>query len=55
MDTRSHARDGLSERTPQYGLLASELSASLREVRFSEQEFPVGKFISDIKYPHLGS
>ncbi len=35
-DTGSHARDGLSRRTPQDGLLASESSSSLREVRFSE-------------------
>ncbi len=35
-DTGSHARDGLSGRTPQDGLLASESSSSLREVRFSK-------------------
>ena len=35
-DTGSCARDGLSGYTPQAGLLASELSSSLREVRFSE-------------------
>ncbi len=38
-DTGSHARDGLSGQTPQDGLLTSELSSSLREVRFSEQEY----------------
>ncbi len=35
-DTESRARDGLSRRTPQAELLESELSSSLREVRFSD-------------------
>ena len=42
-DTKSSARYGLSGCTSQYGLLASELSASLKEVRFSKQKFPTGK------------
>ncbi len=53
-DTRSHARDGLSGRTPQAGLLGSESSSSLREVRFSDQEFAAGIPVSNIKYNHLG-
>ncbi len=35
-DTESRAKDGLSGRTLQAGLLGSELSSSLREVRFSD-------------------
>ena len=54
-DTESCARNDLSGYTPQDGLLASELLASLREVRFSEQGFPVNKLVTDIKYYHLGS
>ncbi len=54
-DTRSYVKDGLSRRTPQDGLLTSESSSSLREVRFSEQEFSAGIPVSDIKYHHLGS
>ncbi len=45
----------MSGRTPQDGLLASELSSSLREVRFCEQGFPAGIPVSDIKYHHPGS
>ena len=41
--------------TLQDRLLESELSSSLREMRFSEQEFPAYTPISDIKYNHLGS
>ncbi len=54
-DIGSHVRDGLSRRTPQDGLLVKELSSSLREVRFSEQEFPASIPISNIKYHHLDS
>lgn len=32
--------------------LASKSSLSLREVRFSEQEFPASKHISDFKHHH---
>ncbi len=53
-DTRSHTRDCLSGRTPQNGLLVSESSSFLREVRFSEQEFPTGIPVSNIKYHHPG-
>ena len=49
-DTKSRAKDDLSGRTPQDGLLASQLSSSLKEVKFSEQEFPAGKPVSNIKY-----
>ena len=55
LDIRCCARDGLLERTPQDGLLASESSSFLKKVRFSKQEFLVGKLVSDIKYYHLGS
>ena len=54
-DTRSYTRDGLSEHTHQDRLLACELLLSLKEVRYSEQEFPVNKRISDVKYDPLGS
>ncbi len=50
----SRARDGLSERTPQAGLLGSKSSSSLREVRFSDQEFAAGTPVSNIKYNHPG-
>lgn len=30
--------------------LSSELSLFFRQVRFNEQKFPAGKFVSDIKY-----
>ena len=55
LDIRSRARDGLSRRTPQNGLFANESSSSLKEIKFSEQEFLAGKPISNIKYYHLGS
>ena len=55
LDTRSNARDGLSELSFQAGLFASKSSLSLKEVRFSKQEFSTGKPISDIKYHHSGS
>ena len=51
----SYTRDGVSRHTLQAGLLANELSSSLREVKFSEQEFSAGKLVSDIKYYHSGS
>ena len=50
-DTKSHAR---AEPTPQDELLGSESSSSLREVRFSEQEFPAGTPVSNINYNHPG-
>ena len=53
LDTGSRAKDGLSRRTPQDGLLISESSASLGEVRFSEQVFLAGKPVSNIRYLHL--
>ncbi len=54
LDTGSRARDGLSRRTPQAGLLGSESSSSLREVRFSDQEFAAGTPVSNTKYNHPG-
>ena len=42
-DTRIDGKDGLSKYTSQVGLLASEWSSSLKEMRFSEQKFPAGK------------
>ena len=53
-DTGSRTGDGLLGRTSQNKLLTSESSSFLREVRFSEQEFLVGKPVSDIKYYHSG-
>ncbi len=53
-DTRSRARDGLSGRTPLARLFGSESSSSLKEVRFSDQEFSTGIPISNIKYNHPG-
>ncbi len=52
-DIESRAKNGLLGHTPQAGLLGSESSASLREVRFSDQEFAIGTLISNIKYNHL--
>ena len=54
LDTRSRARDGLSEHTPQARLFGSELSSFLREVRFSDQEFAAGTLVFNIKYNHFG-
>lgn len=54
-DTRSHARDDLSRCTPQNRFLANELLSSLRKIKFNEQEFSIGKFVSDIKYHYLDS
>ena len=48
-DIGSHIRVG---RTPQDSLLGSQSSSSLREVRFSEQEFLIGTLVSNIKYDH---
>ncbi len=53
-DTRNRARDGLSGHTPQVGLLGSESSSSLREVRFNDQEFAAGTPVSNIKYNYPG-
>ncbi len=53
-DIGSHARDGLSRHTPQARLLGSESSSSLREVRFSDQEFAASTPIFNIKYNHPG-
>ena len=52
-DTGNYARDRLLERNPQDGLFTSELSSSSRDIKFSEQEFPAIKAISNIKYHHL--
>ena len=54
LDNESHARDGLSGHTCQARLFASESLSSLREVRFSKQEFSAGKPVSDIKHHHFG-
>ncbi len=50
LDTRSRVSNSLSGRTLQAGLLGSELSSSLKEVRFSDQEFAAGTPVSNIKY-----
>ena len=52
LDIENYAKDGLAERTSQHGLFRSELSSFVREVRFSDQEFAAGIFISNIKYNH---
>ncbi len=44
----------LSGRTPQAGLLGSESSSFLREVRFSDQELAAGIPMFNIKYNYLG-
>ena len=51
-DTGSCAR---AKRTPKNGLLRIQSPSSIKEVRFSEQEFYAGKPASNIKYDHLKS
>ena len=48
-DTGSHTRAG---HAPYNELFGNELSSLLREVKFSEQEFPAGTSVSNIKYDH---
>lgn len=52
---KKSVRDRVPERNPQDKLLANKLTSSLKEVRFSEQEFPTGKPVSNIKYHHQES
>ncbi len=47
-------RDMLPRHTPQAGLLRSESSSFLREVKFCDQEFAAGTPVSNIKYDHPG-
>lgn len=54
LDTKSHAKDSLTEYTFQAEFLASELSLSLKEMRFCKQKFFANKFVLNIKYYHLG-
>lgn len=54
-NTGSCVKNGLSKCTPQDKFLASESLLSLKEVRFSKQEFSTDKHVSNIKYHHLGS
>ena len=42
----------LPRRIPQDELLRCELLSSLKEIRFSEQEFLVGTLVSNIKYDY---
>ena len=51
-DIRSCTR---AKRISQDGLLESELSSSLREIRFSKREFFTGTLVSNIKYNYLRS
>ena len=51
-DDENYVRAG---HTPEDGLLKSELSSFIREVRFSEQKFPTNIPVSNIKYDHLKS
>ena len=55
LDTRICATNSLLGCTLQNKLFTSDLSVSLREVRFSEQEFIINKPILNIKYLHIGS
>ena len=50
LNIKSYIKNGLSRHTSQVGLLRSKLSSSLREIRFSNQEFTVNTPISNIKY-----
>ncbi len=52
LNTGSRTKDDLSRRTPQAGLFGSKSSSSLRENRFSDQEFATGISISNLKYNH---
>ena len=54
LDTESRARDMLSRHIPQAGLLESEFSLSLKEVRFKNQKFVASTLVSNIKYNHPG-
>ena len=54
-DIESHAKYGLRRYIPRARLLISELSTLLKEVRFSKQDFPADKPISNIKYHYPGS
>ena len=51
-DIKSRATNGLSGHTPEAGLLISELSSSLKKIRFGKQKFSTSKLVSDIKYHH---
>ncbi len=53
-DIGSRAKNGLLGRTPQAELFGSDSSLSLREVRFSDQEFAASTPVSNIKYNHPG-
>lgn len=54
-DTGSYIRDDLLGCIYQDRLLENESSLSLRKVRFSDQKFATGTFVSIIKYNHLKS
>ena len=54
MDNGSHIRDMLSGHTSQDKLFGSMWSLSLKEIRFSEQEFFGDRLVSNIKYHHPG-
>ncbi len=51
--TESHVRDDLSGCIPQTRLIGSESSSSLKEIRFSDQEFATSIPVSNIKYNYL--
>lgn len=48
-------RDRLPRCISQDGLFASQSISFLKEVRFSEQKFPAGSFVSNIKYNYRRS
>ena len=54
LNTKIHAKNNLLRYNSQIKLLRMELSSSLKEVRFSNQEFSTGTPISNIKYNYLG-
>lgn len=55
LNTKNHVRNVLLRRTLHNKLFASELSSFLKEVKFSEQKFPISKPVSNIKYHHPSS
>lgn len=54
LDIRSYRKNILLRYTLENGLFKSELSSSLREIRFNTQELATGIVISNIKYYHPG-
>ena len=53
-DVESYTKDSLRGFASETRLLGKDSSSSLREVRFSDQEFAAGTPISNIKYDQRG-